>query len=314
MGWAAKHIPKIGFGTYQVKPDLAGKAIRQALEVGYRHIDCAYRYQNEFEIGQSISQAIEDHICKREDIFITSKIWPTHLYPHKINLAIENSLFDLQTDYLDLYLIHHPHRVDDKGKIELWKAKWMAEIWECMENLVSEGKVRAIGVSNFSIKKLEALLKTAKIWPVVNQVENHLYFQQPKLKRFLDAKGIALQSYSPLGSPNNPARKEDLPEIFDDRTVMEIAVKWNCTIAQICIAFQILRNNIVIPKSVSYQRIKENFGALNTKIHPLDMDRLESLDMNIRFFTPRFLSPYSNDPQFWDDEYDKKYYTKNLIT
>ncbi|KAL4773728.1 NADP-dependent oxidoreductase domain-containing protein [Aspergillus nidulans var. acristatus] len=253
-------IPAVGLGTWQSKPSEVEKAVTAALNIGYRHIDAAAVYGNEREVGNGIKASG----VPRGEVFLTSKLWNTHHDPENVEAAVDRSLSDLQTDYLDLYLIHWPvafrystttiQPVDEKtGLIDVIDVP-IKDTWAAMEALVAKGKVRSIGVSNFTRRRIEELLKTAKIPPAVNQIEAHPYLQQRELLEWSKEKGILITGYSPLG--NNIY---NIPRTVDDPLVIEVAKSLNRTPAQVLISWAVQRGTAVLPKSVTPERIKSNF-------------------------------------------------------
>ncbi|KAL5334811.1 Aldo/keto reductase [Aspergillus crustosus] len=247
-------IPAIGLGTW------VQEAVSAALKLGYRHIDAAAVYGNEREVGDGIKASG----VPREQIFLTSKLWNTHHDPENVEAAVNQSLADLQTDYLDLYLIHWPvafrhsttttQPVDEKtGLIDVIYIP-IKDTWAALEALVAKGKVRSIGVSNFTQETIEELLKTAKITPAVNQIEAHPYLQQRELLGWSKEKGIVLTGYSPLG--NNIY---NIPRAVDDPVVLETAEALGKTPAQVLISWAVQRGTVVLPKSVTPERIRSNF-------------------------------------------------------
>ena len=307
-------IPILGLGTWQSAPSEIGTVIQHAVDSGYRHFDCAAMYKNEAEIGQALDKCIVSGLCKREDLFITSKLAPDDMFSDKIKGAVAKTLNELRLDYLDLYLIHWPHRTtlnaNKTTQVEPYDANWMGEVWAILESILKTGEIRAVGVSNFSIKKIETILKTSRLKPAVNQVENHIYLQQPIMKQYLDAKQIVMQAYSPLGSPQRKSATTEDPIVLADPVVKRIADTHNSTPAQVCLAFLMRDNRVVLAKSANTKRLRENFDSLQLQLTEQDITDLISVDKKCRLFRARFLSPYSTYPNFWDEDFEYSYPTQ----
>ncbi|EKD14175.1 hypothetical protein MBM_07852 [Drepanopeziza brunnea f. sp. 'multigermtubi' MB_m1] len=241
-------IPALGLGTWQSSPGEVKKAVSHALSVGYRHIDAAYCYGNEDEVGEGLKEAFASGI-KREDVFITTKLWCT--YHSRVEQNLDISLKSLGLDYVDLYLMHWPKfpKLPDGSRdlVRDWKH---TETWKAMEKLVATGKVKAIGVSNYSVKYLEELLPVAKIVPAVNQIENHPSLPQQEIVDFCKAKGILITAYSPLGSSGSPMMKE--------KAILEVAEKRGITPGSVLLSYHIARGSAVLAKSVTPERITSN--------------------------------------------------------
>jgi len=291
-----KSIPVVGLGTWQSPPDGSlYKAVRGAIDAGYRHIDCAYAYQNEEEVGKAINDSISEGKVKREDLFVVSKLWLTYFRRDRVQVCVKKILSKLNTPYLDLCLMHWPMSLgeDDKeivpvgadGKVIDGKIDYL-EAWQGLEDCVKAGLVKSIGISNFTSKQIDRLLASATIKPVTNQVECHPYLAQKNLKKFCEEKGIVLTAYSPLGNPGSQAN--DLPEkdrLLKDPVVNRIAKKYGKNPGQVLLKFQAQRGIIVIPKSVSLDRIKSNIQIFDFQMTAEEIAELESLDRNYRSCT-----------------------------
>ncbi len=299
-------MPQFGLGTWLSKPQEVYDAVINAVKCGYRHLDCAYIYKNEKEIGEALQTLFAEGVVKREDLFITSKLWNSFHAPEQVEPAIRKSLEAFQLDYLDLYLIHWPlafREEQPKSAADLISLDELPliETWKGMEAVKQKGLTKHIGVSNFSIKKLTNLLENSSDKPEVNQIEIHPYFQQKALIDFCKQNDIIVTAYSPLGS-RHLIHSENT--ITNNETILKIAEKHNCTAAQVILAWGMKRGTIVIPKSVNESRIKENFGALNVKLDDEDMKAITGINRNQRNAKGLFAvlpdGPYSYG-SIWDE-------------
>ncbi|MCD5186213.1 aldo/keto reductase [Enterococcus gallinarum] len=254
-------IPELGFGTWQTpNGDVAVSAVKKALEVGYRHIDTAQGYKNEDSVGQ----AIKESGIPREEIFLTTKLWnENHSYDLVLS-SFEESLKKLQTDYIDLFLIHWPNPVKFR---DIWQSA-NAETWRAMEELYQAGKIKAIGVSNFLPHHFEELKKTATIFPMVNQIFLAPGELQKEVVSYCQEHNVLLEAYSPLGTG----------KIFDVPEMQELSDKYGKTIAQIAIRWSLQHGFLPLPKSVTPSRIEENLAVFDFELSDEDMQRIDQLD------------------------------------
>lgn len=272
--------PILGFGTARMHGDECYEAVKHAIDVGYRHVDCAFLYGNEKDVGRAISEKIDDGVVKRSDLFITGKLWNSFHREVMVRPALEKSLSDLGVDYLDLYLIHWPMAFKDgwetklmgpDGRVPYSDAEF-TDTWEIMENLVREGLIRSIGVSNFNQQQIEWLLKCAQIKPVMNQVECHPYLNQSKMLEFCRSKDIAMTGYRVLGLLNDPRTA------IHDPLISDMAKKYGKTRAQVMIKFQLERGVIAIAKSSHHDNIQSNLDVFDFELETDDMAFIMKLD------------------------------------
>jgi len=279
-------MPAFGLGTWKSKPGEVGAAVATAIDLGYRHIDAALCYQNEDEVGAAIAEKIAAGVIKREDLFVTTKCWSAFHSKAKARECLLTSLKSLKLEYVDLYLIHWPMGFkEDAGlfpkdaddKLIASDVDYL-ETWQAFEEFVDEGLCKAIGLSNFNSEQVTRVLDNCRIKPTMNQVEIHPYFNNQKLIEFCQSRGVAMTAYSPLGSPDRPWAKPDDPSLLDDPKVKAIADKYNKSSAQVLIRFALQRNLVVIPKSVTPSRIKENFEIFDFELSKEDMAAIMAFD------------------------------------
>lgn len=255
-------IPCIGYGTWQTPSgDVARDSVKAALDAGYRHIDTAFAYGNEADVGEGIKASG----VNRKDIFLTTKHWITERGYEKTVATIDASLKNLDVDYLDLYLVHWPC-------VEKVSPNWKeinAETWRGFEKAYKEGKIRALGVSNYQQKHLEALDEFATVKPVVNQIEFHPGYTQIDNVRYCQSRGMLVQAWSPLGNG----------AVLKDETLAAIAAKYGRSVAQICIRFALQNDVLPLPKSVTPSRIAENARVFDFELAEDDVKTLMEMPM-----------------------------------
>lgn len=255
-------IPCIGYGTWQSPNDQTTvDAVLKALNNGYRHIDTASIYGNE----ESVGKAIKFSNIPREELFITSKVWNDSRGYDKTITSFEESLKKLDLDYLDLYLIHWPA---NKKQFSNWK-EINLDTWRALEKLFFDGKVKAIGVSNFKQNHLEIIMENAEKKPMVNQLEIHPGFSQSELRKYCEYNNILVEAYSPLGRG----------EILNDDTMKKLSAKYNKSVAQLCIRWCLQNNTVPLPKSVTESRIKENINVFDFEIDDNDMQLIDGISL-----------------------------------
>lgn len=257
-------MPGFGFGTWQAASgEITVDAVKAAIKAGYRNIDTAAAYRNERSVGEAIRKEMEEDGIKREELFISTKLWNDHRGYDLAMKAFENSMKELGLEYLDLYMIHWP-------TVEKWHKDWREinrSTWKAFEELYKEGRIRAIGVSNFLAHHVQALMEDADIAPMVNQIEYHPGFGQKESAEFCQANGIVVEAWSPLGTG----------EVLKNATLTGIAKKYGKSSAQVCLRWLMQKNIVPLPKSVHEERIIANAQIFDFALSLEDMEKIDAM-------------------------------------
>lgn len=295
-------MPLVGLGTWKSKPGEVKTAVYEALKIGYRHIDCAWRHKNQTEVGEALAQAFEEGIVKREDLWITSKLWNDFHAEADVEPHLQDTLNQLQLTYLDLYLVHYPATTIEAPTL----TPPYSETWAAMEAVLMKGLVHSIGVSNMSIKKLEEMKEYASVPPVVCQGEMHPLFRQDDLFKYCESEGIHWTAYAPLGSRDSAESMNHIGyTLLQNETVVKIADEVKKTPAQVLIRWALQHGTSVIPKSVCIEHIRENFEVFDWELSVEQYQALSTLEPQARFLLGDFLlmpgGPYKSVAIFWDE-------------
>jgi alcohol dehydrogenase (NADP+) len=314
--WTGATVPAIGLGTFasdRHSGEQVAEAVRGAIAAGYRHIDCAAAYGNEREVGTALRDALAAGV-RREDLFVTSKVWNDKHGVHDVVPACEKSLADLQLDYLDLYLVHWPFpNYQPPGAPPEYRDPHaqpyihedLMKMWRQMETLVESGLVRHIGTSSWTIPKLRLLLRDAAVKPACNQMEIHPHFQQPELFRFVVDQGIVPIAFCPVGSPTRPDRDRTSADTVDieDPVIVRIAHRLNVHPAVICVKWAVQRGQIPIPFSINRNEYLSNLRAvISDPLTVAEMAEIATIDRNCRLIKGQVF--LWKDGQTWEDVWD----------
>ena len=299
------HLPAIGLGCWKIPRESAAQTVQDAIHIGYRHFNCACDYGNEADIGLPLREILRSGTCRRDELWITSKLWNTYHAPEHVRPALERSLRDLQLEYLDLYLIHFPLALKYVPFEKRYPPGWfydpdsphpcaeevavpIRETWQAMEDLVRSGLTRNIGVSNFNIALLRDLLAYAQIEPSVLQVELHPYLTQENLVRFCADRKIAVTAFSPLGAASyvELGMAGHAESALQQPAVQHAAAVHGKTAAQILLRWGVQRGTAVIPKSTRAEHLRENLASFDFELTSDEMNAITALNKTRRFNDP----------------------------
>jgi D-xylose reductase len=298
-------LPAVGLGFWKVPNSAAADLVVRAVKAGYRHLDCACDYGNEAEVGDGIRAAVAAGLCRREDLWVTSKLWNTYHAKEHVRPAVERSLRDLKLDYLDLYLVHFPIAQEFVPFDRRYPPGWfhdpndphprmrlapvpLAETWRAMEELVTAGLVRHVGVCNYNTALLRDLLSYATVRPAVLQVELHPYLAQEKLLRFCSGHKIAVTAFSPLGAQSyfSIGMAAAGESVLEQPAVKNIAARHKKTPAQVVLRWGWQRGTALVPKTVRADRLAENLALFDFELTADEMAAISGLDRGRRFNDP----------------------------
>tara|TARA_R110000765_G_scaffold32230_4_gene75043 strand:- start:196 stop:1161 length:966 start_codon:yes stop_codon:yes gene_type:complete len=305
MSLSQSKMLKVGFGLWKIPQDICADAVYEAIKAGYRHLDSACDYGNEVQVGQGIKRAIDEGICAREDLWITSKLWNTYHAKEHVQQAIERSLADLQLDYLDLYLIHFPIAQPFVAFDDRYPPEWISDpsaenpkmelapvplyqTWQAMEALVEKGLTKEIGVCNYNTGLLNDLMAYAKIKPAMLQVESHPYLTQERLMKLANQYDIQVTAFSPLGALSylELDMAGAAESVLEQSVVKAAAQRLGKTPAQVVLRWGVQRGNAIIPKTSRPERLAENLAIFDFELSQQEMDDINALNSNRRFNDP----------------------------
>lgn len=297
-------LPAIGLGTWKARDNEVKKAVEYALEIGYRHIDCAQNYANEKAVGEALKNVFSKGTIRRDEVWITSKLWNNSHKREDVIPVLKETLSDLQLEYLDLYLIHWPvafqpevstFPMKDSDYLSLEEVP-LIETWEALLEAREQGLIRHAGVSNFSSKKLKELaLQTTHI-PELNQVESHPFLPQEELITYCKEQGIHVTAYSPLGSGDRAKsmKAQNEPSLLKNEVIMQIAKKHSCNAGQVLIKWAEQRGTAVIPKSTTPAHIKLNLESVYIELDKADLKAIKNIDTSYRYVDGEFFVTLGN--------------------
>jgi diketogulonate reductase-like aldo/keto reductase len=294
-------LPSPGLGTWKIPEELTPQIVHQAIETGYRHLDCAADYGNERLVGKGIASALNAGLCARDDLWVTSKLWNTYHEPQHVRAACEKALSDLGVGQLDLYLIHFPIALEFVPFDKMYPPGWTAggeamspipvpysDTWRAMEELVDAGLTKRIGVSNIGTAMLREVLSYARIKPAVLQVEMHPYLCQENLLRFCQEQDVAVTAFSPFGADSylSLGMAEASERILAHPVLERIAAAHGKSTAHVALRWAMQRGTIPIPKTQSPDHLRENFDIFEFVLTPEELTAISDLDQHKRFNDP----------------------------
>ncbi len=302
---AGSAMPAVGLGLWKIDKSATPKVVRDAIEIGYRHLDSAADYGNEIEVGKGIAMSLSEGLCSREDLWITSKLWNTYHRPEHVEAACRKTLSDLGVDYLDMYLIHFPISLKFVDFETRYPPEWfydpsaaeprmeidpvpLSATWKAMEALQSNGLVKNIGVCNYNSALLHDLMAYAEIAPAMLQIESHPYLTQDALIRAANAYDIAVTAFSPLGALSYVSldMASENESVLQQEVVLSAARRLERSPAQVVLRWGVQRNTAVIPKTVNPERLRENLAIFDFELSDAEMTAISSLNTNRRFNDP----------------------------
>jgi len=304
-----KEMPILGLGTSKSNHNDLIEAIKFAIDQGYRLIDCAWRYGNLEAVGKAIRAKIEDGTVKREELFVTTKLWKSFMRKEHIEECLDLSLKKLGLEYIDLFLIHFPQAslysglenyqtFDKSGKVLIDEDVHYTEVWNNLQKYQVDGRVKMLGVSNFNCYQLKKLLRECECVPVVNQIEVHPYLSNVELVELCKSHNITVTSFCTIGTADRQKLFgiENFPILLEDETLRKVAKKYGKSSAQIALRFCLERQIAVIPKSVTPSRITENMDVFDFKLDKDDMATLYAMNRNYRYMTSAYDSFHKHHP------------------